>query len=96
MCNMRFSWGCDGSGNDAACSGEPDVKSGGIDGALFKAERCEVVEPKQAEGEGGYGWSEGDAEAADAANPVREANRSARRGGAVPAKITVWLRVHRV
>ena len=49
--------------------------AGGVGGALLEAGRSEVVEPRRAEREGGDVRSGGDAEAADAANPLRAAGR---------------------
>lgn len=52
----------------AACGGESGLGSGG--GALFETKRSEVVELRSAERGGDDGRSEGDAEAADAVNPL--------------------------
>ena len=76
-------WGCWGGGmmrsrcvgTGAASGGESGVVAGGIGGALFEAGRSEVVEPRRAEREGGDVLSGEGAEAADAANPPRAANR---------------------
>ena len=68
---MRSS--CVGTG--AESGGESGVVAGGVGGALFEAERSEVVEPRRAERESGDARSGGGAEAADAANPLRAAKR---------------------
>ena len=55
----------------AACGGDFGSGGGGVSGALFEAGRSEIVEPRRAECEGGDVRSGGNAEAADAANPLR-------------------------
>ena len=62
-------------GTGAASGGKSGVVAGGVGGALLEAGRSEVVEPRRAEREGGDVRNEGGAEAADAANPLRAANR---------------------
>ena len=65
--------GCVGTG--AVGGGESGVETGGVGGALFEAGQSEVEEPRRAEREGGDVRSGGGAEAVDAANPLRAANR---------------------
>ena len=68
-----MSSGCVGKG--AADGAESGVVAGGSGGALFEAGRSEVVEPRRAERKVGDVRSGGVAKSADAANPLRSANR---------------------
>lgn len=70
-----FSLGSDGVGKGVACGGESGLGSGGIGDTLCKVVRYDAEEPRRAEWGGGDGRSEGDTEAADAANTLWAAMR---------------------
>ena len=96
MCGGGTMMRCGCVGKGSACGGGSGIVVGSVGGALFEAGRSEVVEPRRAEREGGDVRSGGGVKETDAVNPLQAAKRWSGRGGVVPARIAVWLRVRLV